>query len=100
MPVKQLTKKDEYQNLLAKHVAVVTFNKIGDGEKRVMLCTLDEKWIKRPKKPEVPKGTIVRKAPKENPEVLRIWDMDKNAWRSFNVNTVTGIQLDPTFDLA
>ena len=59
----------------------VTFKKI-DGAIRKMLCTLQEDVI--------PKTTGKKK---ENKDVLAVWDLGKNDWRSFRIDSVKGIKL-------
>lgn len=63
----------------------VTFTK-KDGEKRVMNCTLMEGVVPKVEKKE---GATERKV---NPEVVAVWDLDKSAWRSFNVTSITNVQ--------
>lgn len=59
----------------------VTFKKI-DGDMRKMICTLQEDVI--------PKTTGKKK---ENKDVLAVWDLGKNAWRSFRIDSVKGVKL-------
>jgi len=59
----------------------VTFTK-KDGTERVMKCTLDEGVV-----PAVEtKGTK-----KSNDEVLAVWDTEKNAWRSFRIDSIKNV---------
>ena len=64
-----------------KGVVTIEFTKIDTGDKRVMPCTLNEKLA--------PKVKAVNSADQENMEHLVVWSMDKDAWRSFRVSTVT-----------
>jgi hypothetical protein len=50
-----------------------------DGSLREMRCTLNEKYLPE-KKSESTK--------KENPDVLAVWDIDSNGWRSFIVKQI------------
>lgn len=60
-------------------VVTVEFTKINNGELRVMPCTL---------KPDLmPTLTEVR-SQNADTEHLVVWSIDKDAWRSFRVNTV------------
>ena len=61
----------------------VTFIK-NDGSKRVMLCTKQPSMIPAGNEP---KGTG---AP-ENDSTVRVFDLEKEAWRSFRVDSVTNI---------
>lgn len=66
---------------------LVAFTKT-NGENREMLCTLRPDLI-----PEQPiTEAKVDKAPrKENPEVQAVWDLEKQAWRSFRFDSVNFI---------
>ncbi len=77
---------DRYELLAALHKGTVTvsFTKIDTGELRVMPCTLNPKVLKA-------NGIDIQvdyKA-REN-EHFAVWALDKNAWRSFRLNTVVG----------
>lgn len=75
--------KDEMRVLLQQGVATVTFTKV-DGSERVMKCTL-----KRDVLPEK-ETTVTESDKKDNPNLLSVWDIDANGWRSFKVDSVTG----------
>lgn len=57
----------------------VEFKKIDTGELRIMPCTLNSKLSKQ---------TIEIKEQKDDNDHLVVWSLDKDAWRSFRVNTV------------
>lgn len=76
-----------YLEKLREGVCEVTFTK-KDGTDRRMLCTLDMSGI--PEK-DVPK-TDGNKA--ENLEAVRVYDLEKEAWRSFRLDSVK--VFDPT----
>jgi WYL_2, Sm-like SH3 beta-barrel fold len=65
---------------------LVTFIKV-DGDKRIMKCTLNEKYIPQAE----PKKTD--RVKKENPDVLAVWDLEKEGWRSFRLDTI--IEIEP-----
>lgn len=46
-----------------------------------MLCTLKEDYLPALKEPATPKKS-------ENDDVLAVWDLDKNAFRSFRIDSV------------
>lgn len=58
----------------------MTFTK-SDDTLREMRCTLKEDAIEQTEK----KTERVRK---ENNDILSVWDLDKNAWRSFRLDSV------------
>ena len=64
----------------------MTFTK-SDGTEREMKCTLKEEFIQQYEK----KTDRVRK---ENEDVLSVWDLDNNGWRSFRVDSIKHIDFD------
>ena len=64
---------------------VVSFTKT-NGEQREMLCTLRPDLI--PPQPVSENEKIPRK---ENPDVQAVWDLEKEAWRSFRFDSVSFI---------
>ena len=65
-----------------KGIVTVEFTKIDTGELRVMPCTLDEKILDAHKV----KITIKMNADSDH---FCVWSLDKNAFRSFRLTTVT-----------
>ena len=89
--------KDELKKLLTENKCEVTFTKV-DGTKRVMKCTLLPEVLKpyieeaeARKKEMLAEGKEVRERP-ENPNVLSVIDLDKNAWRSFKLDTILSVK--------
>lgn len=71
-------------SLLKEDQAVrVTFTK-SDGTEREMLCTLREDVIQSTEKK-------TDRTKKENLDVMSVWDVEKNAWRSFRLDSVKQI---------
>lgn len=64
----------------------ITFDKV-NGERRIMTCTLQEKYI-------VPQQHGVQ-APRKN--CLAVWDLNANGWRSFRLDKVIAIEEGVTF---
>lgn len=61
-------------------VVTVVFEKINNGGTRIMECTLDPNLL--------PEDTnIVNQRPES--DHLAVWALDRDAWRSFRVSTVT-----------
>lgn len=77
---------DQIYGTLKNSVATVTFTKV-DGSERRMRCTLQDQYL-----PEQfrGKGTILT----EGGNVIRVYDLDLSEWRSFRVDSVTGINYD------
>lgn len=63
-----------------KGVVTVEFNKIDTGELRVMPCTLNTELSNRNVQEVLEQ--------REDNEHLVVWCIDKDAWRSFRVETV------------
>ena len=74
-------KRENLIKNLQNKVMKITFTKV-NGEERVMECTLQEHMI-----PETDPANH-----KENKEVLPVFDIDKGAWRSFRLDSVTNIE--------
>jgi len=74
---------------LRKNVLEVTFTKV-NGEERVMRCTLDPRYM--PPKMESDNIQEANKYNRENPDVIAVWDVQNNGWRSFRVDSVSYIQ--------
>lgn len=63
-------------------LVTVTFKKIDTGELRIMPCTLD---------PDVLKSNGITSTINYSPtemEAFPVWSLDKDAWRSFRLDTV------------
>lgn len=71
--------KSELLKSLAEGVISVTFTK-KDGTDRVMLCTRKSSLIPTEFHP---KGETV-----ETGDNIRVFDVEKNGWRSFNLSTL------------
>jgi hypothetical protein len=70
--------KEELKN----GVVTVTFEKV-NGEERTMKATLLSEYLPQEKK------TIGETKPrKSNDEVLNVWDVEANDWRSFRIDNV------------
>lgn len=69
---------------------LIKFRKVGDGSIRHMACTRDWKKLAKEKVRGFipPKGTSTRKV---NPNQVVIWDLGKNGFRSFRIDTLISI---------
>lgn len=76
--------KEWLQGLLKEGPVIVTFTK-KSGEERVMKCTLEENVV-----PLYEKKTDKVKAKSE--EILSVWDLDKNEWRSFKLDSIKTVE--------
>ena len=76
--------RDSIMQKLHEGETTVTFTKV-DGSERVMRCTLNEAMLP-PAEPT--ESTAERKV---NPNVVAVWDLDKEGWRSFKVDSVKSL---------
>lgn len=79
----KLYRKRTLVSWLSESVCEVTFTKI-DGSQRVMPCTLNSSYLP-PKIGESVKTKV------ENPNTISVWCTDKNAWRSFRIDSVSKV---------
>lgn len=74
--------KSELIEMLRNFNMIVKFQK-KDGSERTMICTLADDIIPEE---DTPKGTT-HESLKESDQI-RVYDLEKKAWRSFNYSTV------------
>jgi WYL_2, Sm-like SH3 beta-barrel fold len=79
------TVRENLVNLLQASDCKVTFTKV-DGSERTMRCTLNGF-------DDEPLTESVESDKKINQETLIVWDLDKEAWRSFRVQNVTNVEV-------
>jgi hypothetical protein len=73
--------KEEFLKAAQQGVVTVEFEKINNGGKRVMPCTLN-RALSQDNVPEI----LEQKSDNDH---FAVWSLDKEAWRSFRVSTVT-----------
>jgi len=74
-------KRETLLEILQADTPTVTFTK-QNGDERVMRCTLREDLV------PATKGNLGRP---ENLNVIRVFDLDLNSWRSFKVASVKAV---------
>ncbi len=79
--------KSRLDYMLREGKVTVIFDK-KDGERRVMTCTLDPNVV-----PQVEKKTK-QEATKVNEDICPVFDLDKQAWRSFRYDTIYEVQFE------
>jgi hypothetical protein len=79
--------KEEIVEALKANVCEVTFTKV-NGETRTMPCTLRADIV-----PAYERKTPVKEATAKESATLSVWCIDKQAWRSFRVDSVTDIKI-------
>ena len=76
--------REEMVEELKESLMQITFTKL-DGTTRVMKCTLHKsltQFINEATKAKLP----------TNEEVIPVWDIENNSWRSFRVASVTDVK--------
>lgn len=71
----------EFLQRVNEGVATVEFRKVGTDELRVMPCTLNSSIVGQDL-------AVSGKEQNANSDHLVVWSLDKDAWRSFRVETV------------
>ena len=77
-------KRDQIVKKLKTGEVIVTFTK-KDGTERVMKCTLKEDLV--------PSSELESKGRKPNLEILSVWDLEKDAWRSFRLDSIKTVEV-------
>ena len=75
---------------LKQSVVEVTFTKV-NGDRRVMRCTLDPKHLPPITNQQLEHIDEQHKR-EENKEVIAVWDVQANGWRSFRVDSIQYVQ--------
>lgn len=88
-----MMKKWEWHEALKDRVMKIDFTKT-NGENRIMVCTLNETILPTSNLSEIPK-----RAKDTNPEVVAVWDVEAEGWRSFRIDSVNGWETISTNDL-
>ncbi len=81
---------DEIRNKLLSEKCIVHFTKV-NGEERVMSCTLNSNLIPQEFHPKSNKE-LAKEEPiviKEEPNVMKVFDLEAAGWRSFRIGSVT-----------
>ena len=82
------TRDELLQKLHHKEVPVsITFKK-SDGTIREMLCTLNQDFIPKSEKPQTKSASTVSKPKRKNDDVIAVYDLEEEAWRSFRIDRV------------
>ena len=77
--------KEKIMEFLKANVAEVTFTK-SDGTERLMKCTLKEDVV-------IPYSKKTDRTKEVNNDIVPVFDVEKNEWRSFRVDSVQSISL-------
>ena len=77
--------KDEFKKILKEAVVTVNFKK-KDNTKRKMVCTLNEDYLPD-LSDEITEG-VSKKSKTESADAISVWDLEKQAWRSFRIDSI------------
>ena len=77
--------REQLVEQLHRGVCHITFTKV-DGEQRHMTCTLSSSIAAMPQELKEQSNRA------KNPDVIAVWDLDVNSWRSFRVESVSACQ--------
>jgi len=82
---KMLYTKEQIRETARAGIISVKFTK-KDGSLRSMRCSLQEKYLP-------PLMSDAETTTKDNPDVLAVWDIDVNGWRSFRIDSVMSMTI-------
>ena len=79
--------KEYMRERLQTGIVRVTFDKV-NGERRVMTCTLQDKYL----------PTTASESTRPEPtDSLAVWDLNANGWRSFRIDKIIAIEEGVTY---
>ena len=74
------------RDLLINDVVEVTFKK-KNGDERVMFATLNENYL--------PENLTSNNEIQPFKDIITVWDIEAQGWRSFYFNSLTRVEYDP-----
>lgn len=80
--------KDWLVGMLKSGEVLVKFRKV-DGTERTMRCTLNESLML-----PLPVVSENKRTKKQNDSVLAVYDIDKESWRSFRLDSISSIEIN------
>lgn len=78
--------KESLKNILKQNVVNISFKKV-DGTDRLMRCSLKEELVPAYQAKDSSRKKI------DNDNVLPVWDLEKSAYRSFRVDSLTDYEI-------
>lgn len=82
-----LYQRDTLLKDLRSNVVEVHFTK-ANGENRVMRCTLSKHLLPESYRNSLEEQANEKAFHSENPDVIAVWDLGANGWRSFRIESV------------
>ncbi len=86
-----LKTKSDLKAILQNSVVTLNFKKV-DGSKRKMRCTLLPKYL--PEKMIVNEEVEVKEDTQDSRNVIAVWDLDVEEWRSFRVTSLIDLKIE------
>ena len=86
-----MTSKTEIIERLIQGPTTVKFKK-KDGEIRTMKCTLSSAIVPKYERKTVAETNQAERERKVNDNIVAVWDIEKDSWRSFDINSVIEFQ--------
>jgi len=80
-----ITREEILENL-KEGICRITFRKVTDGKYRILYGTLFQEDVPHIEKDKLMLMEIL--SAKKNPNLLTVWDVANNGWRSFYINTI------------
>jgi hypothetical protein len=77
--------KNEIAEQARNSIIKVSFTK-ANGETRILRCTLQAEFLP-------PQRDIEESTTRNNPNVLAVWDIENNGWRSFRLDSVFNVEV-------
>jgi len=84
--------RNDLLDLLRKTAVTINFTKV-DGTKRDMKCTLLTEFIPVEYRPQPKKKDDDTPPRKENLDTIRVFDLEKTAWRSFRLDSINSVEV-------
>jgi len=89
--------KSEIEAMLKENVCTVKFEKV-NGEKRTMKCTLVKNLlpavVEQIVHPAETRHPQLKKAREQNPNVVAVYEIDTDSWKSFRVDFMESIEVE------
>ena len=73
--------KEKLKDLLQQNVLEIKFKKV-DGTERVMCCSLNQEIV------PISENKTPKKVKKDNDNVIAVWDLEKESFRSFRLDSL------------
>jgi|TARA_B100002051_G_scaffold163785_1_gene154756 hypothetical protein len=83
--------KSDIVSALQSNICDVKFTKV-NGEERLMRCTLKEDLLPDSVKSQLQQQDEAHEQPAFKDNVVPVWDLEKEGWRSFRIDSVIDIQ--------